>query len=61
MVYEEYKFNGQVCYGMPCYLAVVGLIQESSDSSSRGPSVPGLDQHKYGGFLDCEDRATSHL
>ena len=53
-MYEEYKFNGQVSYGMPCYPAVVGLIQESSSSSSRGSSVPGFDQHKYGGFFHCE-------
>ena len=54
MVYEEYKYNGQVCFGMPYYPAVVGMIQESSTSSSSGPSVPGLDRHKYGGFFHCE-------
>ena len=54
MMYEEYKFNGQVNYRMPCYPTVVGLIQESASSSSGGPSVPGLDQHEYGGFFHCE-------
>ena len=54
MVYQEYKYNGQVCYGMPYYPAVVGIIQESSSSRSSGPSVPGLDQRKYGRFFHCE-------
>ena len=54
MVYDEYKFNGQVCYGMPSYPAVVGMIQGSSSSSPGGLSVPGLDRHKYGSFFHCE-------